>query len=280
MARSNSKKTSGVRLSDFLAEKAAAPRPIYVLRGTDPYLLDQARRHVRAQTIGDTDPGLAVVETLGAEAVLADVMDSLRTLPFLAPRRLVIVREAEDFLEKPARKAEKVRDFLRDYLDNPSATGSLCLEVSSWNESTNLAKRVAQVGVLVACELTDPARLPAWLQGEATKRYRKKLSYGAAQMLVDHLGTDFASLLSASTPWRCTRAPTRRSTPPTSMRSSPAAATNASGRSATPSPSARSHGRWNSSTSSGPRAWSPRRSSASSGRPSGNSSASRPSHAR
>ena len=197
MARSNSKKTSGVRLSDFLAEKAPAPRPIYVLRGTDPYLLDQARRHIRTQTIGDADPGLAVVETLGADAVLADVMDSLRTLPFLAPRRLVIVREAEDFLEKPAGKSDKVRDFLRDYLDNPSATGSLCLEVSAWNDSTNLAKRVAQVGVLVACELTEPARLPAWLQGEATRRYKKKLSYGAAQMLVEHLGTDFASLLSA-----------------------------------------------------------------------------------
>ena len=197
MARSDSKKTTGVRLSDFRAEKNPAPRPIYVLRGTDPYLLDQARRHVRAQTIGDADPGLAVVEMEGAEAVLADVMDSLRTLPFLAPRRLVIVREAEDFLEKPARKDEKVRDVLRDYLENPSATGSLCLEVASWNKSTNLAERVDQVGVLVACELTDAARIPAWLQSEATKRYKKKLSFGAAQLLVEHLGTEFASLLSA-----------------------------------------------------------------------------------
>jgi DNA polymerase-3 subunit delta len=197
MARSNFKKSSGMRLSDFLAEKGAVARPIYVLRGTDPYLLDQARRHVRAQTVGDADPGMAVVEANGTDAVLADVMDSLRTLPFLAPRRLVIVREAEDFLEKPARRGEKIRDVLLDYLEKPAPTGSLCLEVSSWNDSTNLAKRVAEKGVLVACELKDPAVLPAWLRSEALKRYKKKLSSGAAQMLIEHLGTDFASLLSA-----------------------------------------------------------------------------------
>jgi len=186
-----------VRLSDFIAEKGAAPRPIYVLRGTDPYLLAQARRRVREQAVGDADPGLAIVETGGADAVLADVMDSLRTLPFLAPRRLVMVREAEDFLEKPARKGEKIRDVLLDYIESPASTGSLCLEVSSWNESTNLAKRVAEKGLLVACELADAARLPGWLQSEATRLYKKKLSPAAAQMLVESLGTDFASLLSA-----------------------------------------------------------------------------------
>ncbi|MCX5684645.1 MAG: DNA polymerase III subunit delta [Planctomycetota bacterium] len=197
MARSDSKKTTGIKLSDFLAEKGKEPRPIYVLRGTDPYLLDQARRHVRAQTVGDADPGLAVVETSGADAVLADVMDSLRTLPFLAPRRLVNVREAEDFLEKPARKGETVRDVLLDYMEKPASTGSLCLEVSGWNESTNLAKSVAKKGLLVICELTDAAILPDWLRGQATKLYKKNLSLGAAQMLVESLGTDFASLLSA-----------------------------------------------------------------------------------
>jgi DNA polymerase-3 subunit delta len=198
MARGDSRKTSaGMRLSDFLAEKAGQPRPVYVLRGTDPYLLDQARRRVREVTIGGADPGLAAVETTGSEAVLADVLDALKTLPFLAPRRLVLVREAEEFLEKPARKDEKVRDVLHEYLQSPSPTGSLCLEAASWNESTNLARQVAKDGVLVLCELADADRLPRWLKTEAKRLYGKNLALPAAQMLVDYLGTDFASLLSA-----------------------------------------------------------------------------------
>ena len=198
MARGKSgKSTDGIRLSEFEKTSPAKPLPIYVLKGTDPYLLEHGRSHVRKVVIGDADPGLALTEVLGPDAVLADVLDTLRTLPFLAPRRLVIVREAEEFLEKPARKDEKVRDVLGDYLKNPSPAGSLCLEVASWNESTNLAKQVAKDGVLVLCELADPGRLPAWLASEARNRHKKKLSYAAAQMLVDYLGADFASLLSA-----------------------------------------------------------------------------------
>ena len=60
MARGDSKKSgTGTRLSEFLAEKAARPRPIYVLRGTDPYLLDQARQHVRRALAGFSDSGPA-----------------------------------------------------------------------------------------------------------------------------------------------------------------------------------------------------------------------------
>jgi DNA polymerase-3 subunit delta len=157
---------------------------------------------------------------------LADVLDAVRTAPFLAPRRLVIVREAEAFLSpKGGADAEdssaedgergkgkggdggqgrhslgdggRVRAALLAHLKEPPPTGTLCLETAAWNENTTLAKRVAEIGLLVYCELTDPAALPRWLQSEAKKQYQKSLTYAAAQMLVEHLGTDFASLVSA-----------------------------------------------------------------------------------
>jgi len=198
MARGKSgKSTDGIRLSEFEKTSPAKPLPIYVLKGTDPYLLEHGRSHVRKVVIGDADPGLALTEVLGPDAVLADVMDALRTLPFLSARRLVVVREAEEFLEKPARKDEKVRDVLVEYLDAPSPTAALCLEVASWNTSTTLHKRAVGMGALVLCELADPGHLPAWLRSEAKRLYGKNLTYAAAQMLVDYLGADFASLLSA-----------------------------------------------------------------------------------
>lgn len=217
------KQQSGIRLSEFLKHPEAAPKPIYVLLGTDPYLLDQGRRAVRKQTIADADPGMALLELGGEEAVLADVLDALRTPPFLAPRRLVSIREAEKFLgqkgggeedgaESPAADpssrlgvalsaskgdGQKVREALLRYLEAPSSTGSLCLEVGSWNESTNLAKRAAAVGGVIRCEITDPNVLPGWLQRETRERYHKTLTYAAAQMLLDYLGTDMAALLAA-----------------------------------------------------------------------------------
>jgi DNA polymerase-3 subunit delta len=180
------------RVSDFSREKAPGdPLPVYVLRGTDPYLLDLGRQTVRRHVIGDADPGMAMMEVLGGEARVADVLDALRTPTLVSPRRLVVVRDADEFLD------EHARELLLKYLQEPSKSGSLCLEVTSWNSSYLLSKRVAEIGVVVACEPHETGKIPAWLQGQATERTGKSLTFGAAQMLLEHLGTDFASLLHA-----------------------------------------------------------------------------------
>ena len=180
------------RVGDFCKEKPTGePLPLYVLHGADPYLLDLGRQAVRRRVIGDADPGMAMMEVLGSEAVVADVLDALRTPPFLAPRRLVLVREADEFLD------EHTRELLLKYLEDPAKSGSLCLEVASWNPAYTFWKRAAEVGRVVACEASDPGKIPVWLQGQAKDRGGKKLTYAAAQMLVEYLGTDFASLLHA-----------------------------------------------------------------------------------
>jgi DNA polymerase-3 subunit delta len=191
MARTGTKKEPiGIRLSVFEKE-SGDPKPIYVLRGSDPYLMDKGRRHVRKLAIGDADPGMALMELAGPEAALADVFDALRTPPLVSPRRLVIIRDAEHFVDEN-------REVLLKYLEAPSPVGTLCLEVAGgWNDSTNLAKRAAQIGRIVHCEVRDRGVLPRWLQNQAKDLYKKGLTYAATQMLIEYLGTDFASLLSA-----------------------------------------------------------------------------------
>jgi len=182
--------SAAVRLSEFI-QAAAPPQAAYVLHGADPYLLTQARAAVRAQTLGDAEPDLALLEVAGADAVLADVLDALRTPPFLAPRRLVVVREADPFVTAS-------REALERYLETPSPGGSLCLEVAEWNETTRLAKRIAdpKVGILVACEVV-PERLPSWLQRQARESYGKTMTRAAVELLIESLGHDMASLLAA-----------------------------------------------------------------------------------
>jgi DNA polymerase III delta subunit len=75
--------------------------------------------------------------------------------------------------------------------------GTLCLEVKTWNPAMLIAKRAAEIGLVVSCEASDPGKIPVWLQNDAKKRYAKKLTFGAAQMLAEYLGADFATLVSA-----------------------------------------------------------------------------------
>lgn len=198
-ARSRKNPEEALRLSDFqkhLKDSTAKPgvqtepKPIYVLAGADPYLVRQGRAAVRTHVFGDADPGMALVELDGADAQLAEVLDTLRTLPMLAPHRLVCVREADKFVSAS-------RAALENYLDAPSPTGSLCLEVEKWNSGTKLGKRVADIGLVVQCEADRPRQIPVWLQRQAKERYGKTLSFAAAEMLREYLGTDMGSLVSA-----------------------------------------------------------------------------------
>ncbi len=179
-----------MRVSEFQkALKGAEPRSVYVLTGSDPYLLRQARDAIRAAVLGDADPALALMQVDGPQSETAGVLDALRTPPFLAPKRLVIVREADKFVQR-------ARGALEKHFAANDPPGCLVLESLGWNASTKLGKRVAEIGTVVACEADRPDALPGWLAARA-KEAGKPMSREAARMLPEYLGTDMASLLGA-----------------------------------------------------------------------------------
>jgi DNA polymerase III subunit delta len=160
-------------------------KPVYVLHGNDEFLRDAHRRRIVQEVLGEADPQLAL-STFAADADLADVLDDLRTLPLLAPCRLVAVRDADDFVTAH-------RQALEDYLDDPSPSGSLLLLVSSWPASTKLAKRVAQIGQAFPCSSPAGEDLAQWLTHAARKR-GKELADDAARLLEQYAGSDLAAL--------------------------------------------------------------------------------------
>jgi DNA polymerase-3 subunit delta len=123
----------------------------------------------------------------GGQAELAEVLDELRTVPFLAARRVVVIKEADSFVSRN-------RSALEKYFAKPSTTGVLVLTVGSWPKTTKLAKKLAKVGELI--EVVPPKRheLPALLTRYAREASGKALDREAAQLLVELVGEDLAQL--------------------------------------------------------------------------------------
>jgi len=160
-------------------------KPVYVLFGSDSFLLDAARAEIIARAIGDSDPQVAVTP-FESDAELATVLDELRTLPFLAPRRAVVIRDADAFVSAH-------REVLETYLDNPSQNSTLLLVVTSWPKNTRLFKLVEKVGQAIDCSAPDARRLPAHITQSAAKR-GKKIDPQASQLLAAWVGTDLGGL--------------------------------------------------------------------------------------
>lgn len=161
-----------------------AAKPIYILHGEDTFLRDVHHREILAHALEGADPQTCL-NTYDASVELAEVLDELRTLPFLAPRRVVIIRDADAFISK-------YRGQLEDYLQSPPQTATLVLMVSSWPKTTRLFKLVAKVGQVYDCG--KPQRgVEQWVANSMGKR-GKKIARDAVDLLIAWIGNDLGIL--------------------------------------------------------------------------------------
>ena len=161
-------------------------KPIYVLSGTDGFLQDHYRSEVVSRVVGQSDPQTCIANFDGSgDLDLSEVMDELRTLPFLAPARVVLIRNADAFISKHRQKLE-------EYVDNPCETSALVLIVASFPSNTRLAKAVAKIGDIFNCKLPDGSSLQQWLTKASGKR-GKKIDPQSAALLEQRIGRDLAA---------------------------------------------------------------------------------------
>ena len=159
--------------------------PIYVFFGDEEFFIHEALSVVKAHSIKDTDPSISLVEFKGDETSGGGIFDELRTLPFFASKdKLVVVEEADDFVEKN-------RETLEKYLQTPASHASLALVCHKWDKRMKLATFVDKVGISIECKKLKDHLLPNWIPTRA-KHYKKNISSVAAQKLVEDVGNNLA----------------------------------------------------------------------------------------
>ena len=121
---------------------------VYVIAGEDPSLVNAKYSEIIDQLVPpeERDAGLLVVDA--DKAVIAEIFDELRTLPFFTKRKIVALRNADKFISAKGEEDEENeqakqnsqnapagasnREILERYFDNPSPTGILVMTVSKW----------------------------------------------------------------------------------------------------------------------------------------------------
>ena len=159
-------------------------RPFYAVFGDDAYLRREAiQAIVRSAMEGAEDIELGLARFQGAGADLASVLDEVRTLPFLTPRRVALVEDADPFVTAHRKELEA-------FAEHPSPTGVLVLSVKSWPSNTKLAKIVERQGALIDCKSPRESELVGWLGTLANGRWSIKLDADAARLLVELVGPE------------------------------------------------------------------------------------------
>ncbi|HEV3256315.1 MAG TPA: DNA polymerase III subunit delta [Gemmataceae bacterium] len=170
----------------FLERGGGKLHAVYVLHGDEDFLKRQALAALRALVFGPEGNDFGLSTHRGDTATFAAIHDELQTLPFLTPRRLVVVDNADPFVTAHRAALEK-------YLAAPASTGVLVLDVKTWPSTTRLYRLVDR-GANISCKAPAAYRLPDWCVQWAASRHGKQLAAAAASLLVDLVGTDMGQL--------------------------------------------------------------------------------------
>ena len=180
----------------FLEELGDAPPASVILLGPgkapfgkeefEPFLVDRALDALHQRYV---DPGMEdlIFSALYAdETQPGDIALEAQTLPFLAERRVLFVRNAERYNAMSGGKGSKLLPLI-NYLDNPQDTTLLVFVASKLDKRKRFYKTCVKNGLVVECPQLDDRALGAWVRGEA-KRLGKRFAGNAVQELVDRAG--------------------------------------------------------------------------------------------
>jgi DNA polymerase-3 subunit delta len=162
---------------------------IYVIAGKEDSLVNAHCRKLIDELLEPSQRATGLFEAEGASVAASEVLDELRTAPFLTDKRVVLLRKADDFISVN-------RQLLEKYFDNPCPTGQLVLTTKTWDSRTKLARKLTKVGKLISVTQPKPWELPQRLIRYANDAHDKTLGRDAAELLIELTGDELTRLYS------------------------------------------------------------------------------------
>jgi DNA polymerase-3 subunit delta len=175
-----------------------------LLLGEERLLRQRVLQALRSAVTAGGIAGFNEDEFSAAEAPIGSILAAVRTLPMLAKRRWVMVRDLERWETKASKDEDEASpaqdspaagalDRLAEYAAAPAESTVLVLFASQLNAKRRLVTLAKKQGFLVACDALTKSELPGWVQAAAERRGHA-MSRGVAELLAEVLGPDLSSL--------------------------------------------------------------------------------------
>lgn len=162
-----------------------SPPAVWLVEGDDAVLVSEAVGSLVDELVGDSDRSLVVEELGVGDTGIAEVADACQTPPFLADRRVVVVRDVGRF-------ATEELGALLAYLDNPLPTSVLVLAAGAGRIAPKLIAAVKAHGEVRSTQVS-PRDVHEWLSRRVTS-CGLHLDAAGERLLEAHLGEDVSRL--------------------------------------------------------------------------------------
>ncbi len=172
--------------------------PLYMLVGAD----DMEKTAVANDFTEMVDEGLRafnVDHLYGGEAKVDDLLHAAGTLPMMAPRRVVVIHEAEKLLipKRESKAADEELERLEEFVKDPPPHATVVFVCGSVDMRRRLVKMLVKEAHVVDCGTIDDAGdAERWVKARAAKE-GITLDPATSRALVERTGLDIVRLRGA-----------------------------------------------------------------------------------
>lgn len=163
-----------------------------VLCGSEEFLRalhTKALKEALAAAYGEID----VARFDGLSCTPAEILDECRSFGLIARHKLVVVDDADEIVKEVNRPIFERYAHSLAQQDPADVGATLLFRCGVWRAG-KLDQLIYEVGVVLACEALKEPQAIGWATVRAAKRYFATFGAGAAEMLVERVGTDMGRL--------------------------------------------------------------------------------------
>jgi DNA polymerase-3 subunit delta len=178
-----------------LARELAAGRvrSAYLVAGPEALLRDEAVAAIRKAALGEDGGDFDFERLAGERTSPGQLHDSVRALPLLAKRRLVVLREPEG---RKGGKGEALAEALAGVVADVASSESCTLVVvaEQIDRRSRWVKAFAEPAAFVACDPPRSAKEALGFLREEARAQGVALEAGAAELLAESIGPNLLAL--------------------------------------------------------------------------------------
>jgi DNA polymerase-3 subunit delta len=170
--------------------KSGNIKPIYFLAGEESFFIDQISDYIENNLLPDEAKGFDQMIVYGLDVNLPDLILQARRFPMIAPKQLIIVKEAQHLFKKQADT-----DALESYLNAPSDTTVLVFnyKYKKLDKRKKIYKQIVQKGVYFETKKMYEKDVIKWIIATA-QSMKRKIDFKSAQMLTEFLGFELSKI--------------------------------------------------------------------------------------
>ncbi len=160
---------------------------IYFLHGEEAYFIDEITKAITENALEEHERDFNQVIIYGKDAESLSLMSELKNYPMMAARKLVILKEAQDF---------KQMDELESYFEQPSDTTIFVVnyKYKTFDARKKLMKFATTNGIVFKSDKVKDYQLGSWIEFYL-KTLGFKITSKASMLLSEFLGNDLGRIV-------------------------------------------------------------------------------------